>query len=121
MKEKECYWRGMEINIKQIGRRMISTELGNMYLRIVQSMKEIEMGYVDGRIYNGEWKNDKREEIGILKLKTGDTLEGSWTKNILQPLVKIAYSNGDRYEGEITPAPPQRLPEIWKASSHLEG
>lgn len=58
--------------------------------------------YVDGRLYSGHWKKKKHGE-GILRLKNGDTLEGKWVKNVLQPVVKIEYSNGDRYEGEIKP------------------
>jgi len=49
--------------------------------------------------YNDNWKTDDGRRILIRK--SGPTLEGSWINDILQPLVKIESSKGDRYEGEI--------------------
>ena len=54
----------------------------------------------DGEKYEGEWKNDKREGKGILHYNEGDRYEGEYKNNIKEGKGIMYYKDGNRYEGE---------------------
>jgi len=58
--------------------------------------------YEDGSSYEGHFKNNKKEGKGRLTLKTGDIYKGTWIDDVLQPVVKIKYLDGNgTYKGEV--------------------
>jgi hypothetical protein len=34
--------------------------------------------YLNGDVYEGDWRADKKEGFGNLKMSTGDNYEGEW-------------------------------------------
>jgi len=56
---------------------------------------------LNGDVFKGEWKNGQKHGKGVFTLKNGDKIEGNWVNDVLQSMVKIEYSNGDKYEGEV--------------------
>lgn len=63
------------------------------------------MLYKDGRVYKGNWKDDKFEGRGILKTGPGRSLvvEGSFENGKLVPsTVRVEYPNGELFEGKMT-------------------
>ena len=58
--------------------------------------------YIDGKIYKGEWKNDKIEGRGIMKYKKEEKeeeYEGEFKNNKKEGKGIMRYNNGDKYEG----------------------
>lgn len=55
----------------------------------------------DGSIYNGQWRQDRRDGRGTLFFE-GGVLEGEWGNGGLQGEGKIHFKNGDRFEGSYT-------------------
>ena len=50
-------------------------------------------------MYEGEWKNDKREGHGKAKYNTGDVYIGNWVNCKRHGLGTMYIENGDVYEG----------------------
>lgn len=50
-------------------------------------------------VYEGGWKNDKRDGYGTQTYANGDRYEGDWQGNKQDGFGTIIYSNGDRYRG----------------------
>ncbi len=48
----------------------------------------------------GEWRNDKKNGKGILKLYNGHVFQGSWDDDQFVGGT-VTFSNGDRYDGEL--------------------
>jgi len=59
------------------------------------------MKYANGDIFKGEWEKSERHERGLYILKDGRKVAGNWINDDLQPVVKIEYPHGNRYEGKI--------------------
>lgn len=57
-----------------------------------------------GMLYDGDWKNGKRDGYGVLSKKSGDRYmkeyTGSWVSGKKQGSGTQFYKSGDRYEGE---------------------
>ena len=47
------------------------------------------MKYINEDNYNGEWKNNKREGVGILKCNDGIIYEGNWVNDKKEGLGNI--------------------------------
>jgi hypothetical protein len=66
-------------------------------------MKEgfFRIKYSDGNIiFEGNYKNDKREGFGILKL-IKKTYKGEWKNSKFEGKGTLTKNNGDRYTGEF--------------------
>jgi len=56
--------------------------------------------YKNGDIYDGYWKNNLKEEYGIMKYNNGDIYEGNWKKDKKEGEGIMKYKNGDEFNGE---------------------
>ena len=56
------------------------------------------MYFDDGDTYEGDYKNDKADGKGIYYYNDGERYEGDWRNNIPKGKGIIYYYNGDRYE-----------------------
>ena len=74
------------------------------------------MIYVNGDIYVGEWKSDKKEGLGKLTKTDSTTMEGDWKNDelvkgwtcecdvkvdIQDGINSYIYKNGNKYNGEF--------------------
>ena len=59
------------------------------------------MTYKDGRVYVGEFKDDKMEGKGIYIWENGDKYVGEWRDNQMAGFGKKTDNNGDVYVGEF--------------------
>ena len=55
--------------------------------------------YINGDIYIGRWRNQKRHGKGIMTYSNGDKYEGYWENDCRHGEGTMSYSNGDKYEG----------------------
>jgi len=56
--------------------------------------------YLNGDVYDGEWKNDKKHGIGTQTFKEkGDKYEGMWRENKMDGKGIYYYANGSYYDG----------------------
>lgn len=55
--------------------------------------------YTNGDIYIGLWNQDEREGTGTYHFANGDIYEGEWSHNIRTGMGTINYVNGDSYKG----------------------
>ena len=61
-----------------------------------------EVEFVDGAIYQGDWKNNNKHGKGKEIHPNGDKYEGIWENDKLKNgKVKKTYDNGDKYEGDF--------------------
>lgn len=53
------------------------------------------LSYANGDSYSGDYKDDKKHGVGIYKYKSGDTYEGHWVKMLLITIVvfEMIYSH----------------------------
>ena len=51
------------------------------FVRAVVQAAVVVVGYSDGSVYEGEWKNDERDGIGILYESDGSKYEGEWSND----------------------------------------
>jgi hypothetical protein len=70
---------------------------GEIYMNI---KKEGTMIYPDGRVYVGEWKDDKRDGNGKITWADGDVYVGEWKDDKRDGNGKMTYASGDVYEGK---------------------
>ena len=56
--------------------------------------------YKDGKLFEGEWKNNKREGKGSLKYENGNVYEGEWKNDKREGKGILKLANGNVYEGE---------------------
>ena len=56
--------------------------------------------YNNGK-YEGEFKNGKKEGIGIYYFNNGGRYEGEWKNDVQEGKGKDYFDNGDRYEGDF--------------------
>ena len=56
--------------------------------------------WINNNRYEGECKNDKREGKGIFYWNDGSRYEGDFMEDLIAGKGKYYYNNGDRYEGE---------------------
>jgi len=52
----------------------------------------------DGRIYKGQWANNRKHGYGILRLKNNEKIEGQWSTNRLVDRAIHTEANGERFE-----------------------
>ncbi len=52
-----------------------------------------------GNVYDGEWKNDKRIEYGVMKYSNGDMYSGEWRDNHPCGPGEMIHANGDVFTG----------------------
>lgn len=50
--------------------------------------------------YEGEWKNDKMEGIGVYHYSNGDIYEGEWKDNLHNGLGGYTFTDGSKYDGD---------------------
>lgn len=55
--------------------------------------------YTNGDIYIGLWNQDERQGIGTIHFANGDIYEGEWSHNIRNGQGTMNYVNGDSYKG----------------------
>jgi len=56
--------------------------------------------YLNGDMYDGEWKNDKKHGEGKYKFyNKGDRYEGQWREDRIDGKGTYYYANGDKYDG----------------------
>ncbi len=53
----------------------------------------------EGTVYEGEWKNDRRNGHGKEILPNGDVFEGEWENDLRHGKGEIIYANRGKYEG----------------------
>ena len=58
------------------------------------------MTYADGRVYDGEWKDDKRNGHGIYTFANGDVYDGEWKNDTKNGHGIYTWKNGDVYDGD---------------------
>ncbi len=51
-------------------------------------------------VYDGEWKDGKRDGKGTSRLVCGDVYEGEWQDGLKHGIGKYTYSDGETYVGE---------------------
>ncbi len=76
----------------------------NMFIEGTNSKHGVKITYKDGyshTIYEGEWKDDKRNGRGKLTWANGDVYEGDFKNDKRNGRGKETYDNGDFYEGEF--------------------
>ena len=56
--------------------------------------------YSDKKIFEGQWRNDKKRKYGVVRQANGCEFKGEWISEEKQ-LGVIKYKNGDMYLGEI--------------------
>lgn len=73
----------------------------------------------DGTTYSGSFVNHKRNGFGKYTSSSGNTYEGQWIDNMIQGKGKMIYANGDVYEGEFVDGKKQGQGTIVWADSGL--
>ena len=82
-------------------KKRISYNNGRLYDGEMQDGKRNGLGaYIDsnGDIYSGEWVNGKRNGTGSISYKDGSEYAGEWMDNKRHGKGIITYSNGEIYE-----------------------
>ena len=59
-----------------------------------------EVEFVDGSIYLGNWKDNKKDGKGTMTYDDGDVYEGDWKDDVKDGKGKMTYANGSVYEGD---------------------
>ena len=62
-------------------------------------MEEVS-GFLKGDCYWGGFKDDSIEGYGVKSFKCGSRQEGFWKSGEMEEKGRLAYVNGDSYEGE---------------------
>jgi hypothetical protein len=57
--------------------------------------------YSDGAVYEGDWKNDKKEGQGKCVYSNGDVYEVDWKNNFRDGYGKLIEKNGTVKEGRF--------------------
>lgn len=57
------------------------------------------MTYGTGDVYEGSWRDGKRNGVGTLSRRNGDRYKGDWEDDRRHGLGREAFGNGDKYEG----------------------
>lgn len=55
----------------------------------------------DGRMYKGEFRNNKIHGMGMLRTRNGDTYIGMWADNLQNGKGKYIWKNGSVYKGDF--------------------
>lgn len=58
------------------------------------------MKYLNGEVYNGQWKDGLRDGKGKMTYMNGDVYEGEWSEGKRQGKGKLKTHTGEVYEGE---------------------
>ena len=58
------------------------------------------MVYSNGDRYNGEWKNDTMNGIGVYQYANGDRYEGGWKDGLMDGEGIITFSDGSTYKSK---------------------
>ena len=56
--------------------------------------------YVDGVIYEGNWKDDLRHGQGVCTYDDGSKYEGNWKDDLMHGNGTFTWADGEKYEGE---------------------
>ena len=56
--------------------------------------------YADGDVYEGDFKDDKRNGRGVYRYANGDVCEGDWKDGKIHGKVVCRFANGNVYEGD---------------------
>ncbi|MDR2590467.1 MAG: hypothetical protein LBC71_05735 [Oscillospiraceae bacterium] len=59
------------------------------------------MTHPSGDIYEGEWRNDQYNGWGVYTFADGRIFEGNWVNDVFSGSGVMTWPNGDRYEGEV--------------------
>lgn len=59
-----------------------------------------KMKYINGDVYNGEWKNNLRHGVGEYKMSDFDIYNGMWKNNLKHGQGTYTYASGTVFEGE---------------------
>jgi hypothetical protein len=57
--------------------------------------------WTDGRIYKGEFRDNKIHGMGMLRTRYGDTYIGMWENNLQHGKGKYIWKNGSVYKGDF--------------------
>lgn len=116
----------MADSLKELGRReealliyqeaydVGSKKLGKEHPRILKIKEKINITryekhtYEGGTVYEGEYRNWKRNGHGKMTFSTGDVYEGEWKDDVKNGHGKLTLNNGFVFEGEFVndmPAP----------------
>jgi hypothetical protein len=57
--------------------------------------------WTDGRIYKGEFRENKIHGMGMLRTRYGDTYIGMWEDNLQHGKGKYIWKNGSVYKGDF--------------------
>jgi hypothetical protein len=58
------------------------------------------MTFANGDVYEGDWKDNKRDGKGKMTFANGDVYEGDWKDNKRDGKGKETFANGNVYEGD---------------------
>jgi hypothetical protein len=75
--------------------------------------------YFSGEVYEGEWKADKREGTGTATYVTGDSYEGDWRFGKREGHGRAQYASRDGYEGQWKADKKQGFGTFWSASGEV--
>ena len=90
--------------------KKLDKEITNLMNEIIRSMHKLNndnnlnvrvIKRYDNGIYEGEFKNGKKEGYGIYKYNTGDIYEGEFKNDLKDGKGKYLYSNKEVYEGDF--------------------
>ena len=56
--------------------------------------------YLDGSVYNGEWREGRRHGHGTYTFSNGDRYVGEWVEDYKEGQGKMRWHTGDYYDGE---------------------
>jgi hypothetical protein len=56
--------------------------------------------YINGDVYEGDYKNGKKEGKGKYVFVNGNVYEGDWKNGVMEGKGKMVYINGNVYEGD---------------------
>ena len=76
------------------------TKFKNLLEELRKKGNIIVKTYNNGK-YEGEFKNGKKEGIGIYYFNNGGRYEGEWKNDVQEGKGKDYFDNGDRYEGDF--------------------
>lgn len=75
---------------------------GNIYEGMYKNNKRDGFGrfyFANGNVYSGEWKEDRRHGHGSFSFLSGDLYVGDWEMNKKHGKGRFEYANGNCYEG----------------------
>jgi hypothetical protein len=81
----------------------------------------IKKTYLNGNVYEGVLKNDKRLGFGIMKYTNGDIYRGTWRNNMYHGRGKLITNKGEIYEGEWVYGKKTGFGKIKKNNIEYEG